>query len=103
MVHYSCNEGYELFGSRRRICQFNEQWSQRLPECRRKLTGHSTHRATPSTPDNGDKLNLINLLRAFISHTEYTLRLSLDNVVEAHCHIAESTSRDYEQFTWHVD
>ena len=41
VVNYSCNEGYELFGSQQRTCQVNEQWSQSLPECRRKLTANT--------------------------------------------------------------
>ena len=41
VVNYSCNEGYELFGSQRRTCQVNEQWSQSLPECRSKLTANA--------------------------------------------------------------
>ena len=51
-VVYTCDEGYELEGSQRRICQASGEWSGQLPQCRSKCRTthtHTTHTHTHHT------------------------------------------------------
>jgi CUB/sushi domain-containing protein len=36
-TEYTCNEGYELIGAKRRKCQGNEKWSGANPTCRLRM------------------------------------------------------------------
>ncbi|XP_068695180.1 sushi, von Willebrand factor type A, EGF and pentraxin domain-containing protein 1-like isoform X3 [Montipora foliosa] len=50
-VEYSCDQGYTLVGSRRRVCQANQTWTGTTPQC----TYASINCGALPTPENGLK------------------------------------------------
>ena len=37
IAKFTCDFGFELIGDIQRVCQLNGNWSNMVPECRRKL------------------------------------------------------------------